>query len=204
MSIRRLRRGCGKSGASLIELIIFIVVVSIAVVGVLMILRTTVAKSSDPAIRKQMVAIAEALLEEVELMPFTYCDPDDANVLTAIGTTTGVTGCALAASVEGPTTSPQALEQRGYPISPNTPWDNVWDYRSLSMTGIKDINSSAIGGLEGYSATVSVADVALNNIPQGTAGSPGAAVLITVIVTAPGGDSIRLDGYRTRYAPNSP
>jgi MSHA pilin protein MshD len=144
-----------------------------------------------------MVAIAESLLEEVQLMSFTYCDPNDANVLTA----TGTAGCALAANAEGPTTSPQALELRG---SPNTPFNNVWDYRALSMTGIQDMTANAIAGLAGYSATVSVADSALGNIPQGTAGAPGAAALITVTVSAPSGDSIRLDGYRTRYAPNSP
>ena len=161
MSIRRLRRGCGKSGASLIELIIFIVVVSIAVVGVLMILRTTVAKSSDPAIRKQMVAIAEALLEEVELMPFTYCDPDDANVLTAIGTTGNARWRRRRRRVE-------SAGVRDARFTRYTPFDNVWDYNAFSMTGIKDITSSAIPGLSGYRASVSVAAAALNTITLAT------------------------------------
>jgi MSHA pilin protein MshD len=194
MSIRRprlCRRACG---LSLIELLVFIVVVSIAVVGVLLILNTTVAKSGDPAVRKQMVAIAESLLEEVELMPFTYCDPDDPNVLTA--TPPSPYGCAN--PIEGTTNPTPTTETRG---SPSNPFDNVWDYNTFNMTGIKDLTgTSTITGLGSYTAAVSVAAVTLSGISAAS----GDAVLITVTVTSPHGDSIKLDGYRTRYAPNSP
>ena len=180
-------------GLSLIELIIFIVVVAIAVTGVLIVLTTTAKSSSDPALRKQMLAIAESLLEEVELMPFTYCDPDDANVLAA----TSTAGCTVASNAEG-AASPQASEARG---SLATPFDNVWDYNGFTMTGITDIsNITVIPGLSGYRAAVSVSAGALNTITSAS----GAAALITVTVTAPNGDSIALGGYRTRYAPNSP
>jgi MSHA pilin protein MshD len=187
MSIRN-RAG----GLSLIELIIFIVVVAIAVTGVLIVLTTTARSSSDPALRKQMLAIAESLLEEVELMPFTYCDPDDANVLTA----TSTAGCTVASNAEG-AASPQASEARG---SLATPFDNVWDYNAFTMNGITDITGISIPSLSGYRASVSVAAAALNTITLAS----GGAVLITVTVTAPNGDSISLSGYRTRYAPNSP
>jgi MSHA pilin protein MshD len=179
-------------GLSLIELIIFIVVVAIAVTGVLIVLTTAARSSSDPAIRKQMLVIAESLLEEVELMPFTYCDPDDTSVLTA----TSTAGCTVASNAEG-ALSPQASEARG---SLATPYDNVWDYNAFSITGITDITGTAIPGLSGYRASVSVAAAALSTITLAS----GDAVLITVTVTAPNGDSIALSGYRTRYAPNSP
>ena len=188
----RIRKAARAGGFSLIELIVFIVVVSIAVAGVLVVLTTTVKSSSDPGIRKQMLAIAEAILEEVQLMPFTFCDPDDANVITA----TSTAGCATASNAEG-ASSPQSGESRG---SLATPYDNVWDYRTFGLTGITDISGTAIAGLGGYSATVAVAAAALGGITSGT----GDSVLITVTVTSPQGDSIRLDGYRTRYAPNSP
>jgi len=57
--------------------------VSIGVAALLLVFNTTLAKSADPMIQKQMLAIAESLLEEVEAKAFTYCDPDDANVTTA-------------------------------------------------------------------------------------------------------------------------
>ena len=64
MSIRR------QTGGTLIELVIAIVIISIAVSTILMALSTSVAQSADPMIRHQAVAIAEAYLEEISLMDF--------------------------------------------------------------------------------------------------------------------------------------
>ncbi|MFA6312356.1 MAG: type II secretion system protein, partial [Sterolibacterium sp.] len=69
-----------QSGLTLVELVMFIVIVSVALAGVLTVLNVTVKSSADPMIAKQMLAIAEALLEEVQAKSFTYCDPNDANV----------------------------------------------------------------------------------------------------------------------------
>lgn len=57
-------------GFSLIELVIFIVIMSVAVVGVLGVMNITTRYSADPMIQKQALAIAESLLEEVELKDF--------------------------------------------------------------------------------------------------------------------------------------
>src|SRR5690348_18467212 len=70
-------------GLSLIEVIVFIVVLGVAFAGMLILYNQVTRSSVDPLVRKQALAIAEALLEEIELMPFTYCDPDDANVTSA-------------------------------------------------------------------------------------------------------------------------
>ena len=64
-------------GFSFIELIIFIVIISIAVAGILMVMNYTTAHSADAQLRKQALAIAESLLEEIELARFTYCQPAD-------------------------------------------------------------------------------------------------------------------------------
>jgi MSHA pilin protein MshD len=52
-------------GLTLIELIIFIVIVTTAVAGILSVMNITVKSSADPMIRKQAMAIAEAVLDEV-------------------------------------------------------------------------------------------------------------------------------------------
>src|SRR3569832_1753377 len=70
-------------GLSLIELLVFIVVVGIAVTGVLSVFSLNARTSADPVVQKQALAIAASLLEEVLAKPYTYCDPDDANVETA-------------------------------------------------------------------------------------------------------------------------
>jgi MSHA pilin protein MshD len=62
-------------GFTLVELIISMVVVSIALGGVLMVMNYTVQRSADPMLQHQALAIAESYLEEVLL--HSYHDPDD-------------------------------------------------------------------------------------------------------------------------------
>lgn len=61
-------------GVTLVELLVSIVIVSIAASGVLGVLSMTTAASADPMIRHQAAAIAEAYLEEIMLKPIS--DPD--------------------------------------------------------------------------------------------------------------------------------
>jgi MSHA pilin protein MshD len=63
-----------QTGTTLIELVIAIVIISIAASAILMVFTTTVGSSADPMIRHQAVAIAEAYLEEIALRSFA--DPD--------------------------------------------------------------------------------------------------------------------------------
>jgi MSHA pilin protein MshD len=181
------RAGVRVHGLSLIELLFFIVVVSAALAGVLQVFTQATASSADPMQRRQALAIAESLLEEVQLMPFTYCDPDDANVETAASSA----DCASSAEAIGP----EAGETRF--AAPQ--FDNVNDYHGYTMAGIVDVTNTAVPGLSGYSASVSVATTALGSISAAS----GDALRITVTVTTPGGATVSLDGYRSRYAPNA-
>lgn len=62
----------GKSGGvTLVELIVFMVIVGVAMAGLFAAFNTLTAGSADPQVRKQMLAIAESLMEEIELKPFT-------------------------------------------------------------------------------------------------------------------------------------
>ena len=54
-----------RHGFTLIELIVFILIVSVSVVGILLVMDTTVKSSADPVVRKQSLAMAEAILDEV-------------------------------------------------------------------------------------------------------------------------------------------
>ena len=54
-------------GISLIELIMFMVIISIAVSGVLLVMNNVASHSADALVRKQALAVAESLLEEIEL-----------------------------------------------------------------------------------------------------------------------------------------
>ena len=63
-----------QTGATLIELVVSIVVISVGLVGVLAVMNRNVSSSGDPMTQHQAVAIAEAYLEEILAKEFT--DPD--------------------------------------------------------------------------------------------------------------------------------
>ena len=199
----RRHRPRAEDGISLIELIVFIVIVGIAVAGVVGALSMATRASADPMIQKQALAVAEALLEEVQLQPFTYCDPDDPQAATAQSAAEGAmgVGCSTGGveAIGAESAAPYGPESR---TSATNPYDNVNDYNSLPiMTGITDITGAPIPGLENYTASVTVANQALGTIPAAS----GEAVLITVTVDGPPGTNTKvvLDGYRVRYAPNA-
>ena len=85
------------SGLSLIELLVFIVVVGVALAGVLAAINVAARGSADPMVRKQALAAAESLLEEIEQQPFTFCDPRDTSAPTA----TSAAGCSLCQLLDG-------------------------------------------------------------------------------------------------------
>lgn len=176
-------RVIGKAaGFTLIELIIFIVIISVGIAGILSVLNLTAQHSADPMIHKQSLSIAEALMEEVSLAKFTYCDPADPNAETA--------------SAGGCTTVPENVG----PEPGNTrPFDNVNDYVTAygvqQPIGITDVNGANIAGLSGYSATIQITQELFGGIAANDS-------LHIVIRVTHGNDTLRLDGFRTRYAPN--
>jgi MSHA pilin protein MshD len=78
-----------------------------------------------------------------------------------------------------------------------TPFDNVNDYNGLAgiTTGI-----TGTAMPPGYSAAISVAQNALG---PGAAAVPAAASLLITVTVSFGGENLTIEGYRTRYAPNS-
>ena len=141
----------GNRGATLVELVMFIVVIATALSTVLGALRLTVGRSADPLVIRQSLAIAESLLQEVMAQPYTANDLDGG--ANAIGPETGETR-----------------------FSTTTPFDHVDDYHGYSETGIVKPDGTAVAGLSGYSASVMVAAQSLDNIPSGE----GLLVTVTV------------------------
>jgi MSHA pilin protein MshD len=193
-----------QAGISLVELVIFIVVVSTGLVGLLSVMNVTNRSSADPLVRKQALAIAESILGEVMLMPFTFCDPDDPNAADATGAsdcTPGLDQDKGGAALGAPTPSGETRYSLTPPIDP---FDNVADYAGFFMNaGIADSTgdgSVPIAGLENYRLQpIEVQRIALGNIA-----ADGTALLVTVTVTDAGGqDRITLQGVRTRYAPQA-
>ena len=59
-----------EQGFTLIELVVSMVVISIAMTGVLMVMNFTTRNSGNPIVRQQALMIAEAYMEEITLKPF--------------------------------------------------------------------------------------------------------------------------------------
>lgn len=183
MSTRRAARGL-----SLLELVVFIVVLGVAFAGMLVIYNQLTRASVDPLVRKQALALASSMLEEIQLRAFTFCDPGDAAVHTA--------------TAPGDCTTPEAIGVEGGET--RVTFDNVSDYHGLQMgSGTADPITTAGGttvdGTADYFVAVTVAQAALAPI--------GAAESLLVTVTArhvPSGATVALQGYRTRYAPRNP
>jgi MSHA pilin protein MshD len=192
-----------QDGVTLIELIVFIVIVSVAVVGVLQALRLHTANSADPLRRKQALMIAEALLEEVQLAKYTFCDPSSADVDSAADSAS----CAV----------PERFGQGGgagiaaEPSGPR-PYDNVNDYVASPNVAsaafdVGDVLSDASGApmaLAGYSARLTIVPEDLGGIASGNTPSDVGDVLRISVAVSYDNQTLVLDGYRTRYAPNSP
>lgn len=181
-------------GFTLIELTVFIVIVSVAVLGVLRVISFTTANSADPQLRKQALVLAESMLEEVQLARYTFCNPIQD---PAVETATSAAGCTVPQNVS----AAQPATGR--------PYYNVTDYVRAFNTPLEYKKDAAdIAFPTGYTVTVAVA-------PEAALGPAGAriapadatpanlnALRITVVVTYGGNQAITLVGYRTRYAPN--
>ncbi|KQQ86422.1 type II secretion system protein [Massilia sp. Leaf139] len=185
-----------QTGVTLVELIMFIVIISVALAGIIQVMRFTTANSADPLRRKQALMIAEALLEEVRQADFTYCDPRSANADEAVNTA----ACTLkeAWGNEGPAGTVFVR-----------PFDNVNDYVTASGTAATPFGSGASGlvdalgrsmNLADYSATVAITPDKLGEINAGTS-ADSEALRIRIEVSYAGDDPVVLDGYRARYLP---
>lgn len=145
-----------QAGFTLVELIFFIVVVAVGMAGILMVMDTSVKSSADPLVRKQTVAIAESLLEEILLKE--YANP-----------TGGYTGATL---------PPAANSSRAQ-------FDDIGDYAGYTTTGgMKDMAGNVIAGLEAYNVSaVTVSAVTLSGFAARqitvTVSGPGGSLSLT-------------------------
>jgi MSHA pilin protein MshD len=170
-------------GFTLIEVIIFIVVVAAGLAGILTVSNTVVKSSADPMVHKQAVAIAESLLEEILLK--AYCDP------STVDNTTVPPAC----GVQGAHTLGTDADRK--------PYDKVMDYNTYKTTnGVLDYSTNTpTPSLARYNITPAVVVDCVVNVGD-SAGAPctdSTFRRIVVSVTDPQNNVIRLTGYRGNY-----
>lgn len=171
-------------GTTLIELIMFIVIVSVAVAGILTVLNLTVRHSADPIVQKQAQALAEGLLEEVQLGLFAYCDGADPQVYYA----RNATDCGVVDS----------FWRETVPATEARPYDTVKDYASAvnSATTIDATDiSGSINAPSGYNATVELREMALGGVAAAD------SLRIIVRISSSGTVMATAEGFRLRTIP---
>lgn len=125
-------------GFTLLELIVAMVVISVGLAGLLMAFNVAMRHSADPVANKQMLAVAEGLIDEILLKPHA------------------VNGVALANS---PVSCGSAGAERG-------DFDDVRDYHAYETSGVCDIDGAAVAGLAAYRVRVDVLSGSWQSIPD--------------------------------------
>lgn len=172
-------------GVTLIELLVFIVIVGIAASTIVSVMGNLGRQSAAILPDKQAQTIAAALMEEVMAQPYTFCDPND----PAAATATSPAACGQPEAM-----GPEPGETRGGA----QPFDNVNDYAGYGPAPITLPDASAVANLPGYTAQVAV------QAAGAIAGVPATDTLqVTVTVTPPNAQPVRLRAVRIRSAPTT-
>ena len=125
------------AGVTLIELLVFIMIVGVALGGVLTSLNVANRASADPLRPKQALAIAEAMLSEV--MAKGYCDPD------ATGTDYATTP---------PTCGRNVIESK------RKNYDAIDDYNGFHLDNATSLTGDHV--INGYAVDIAVTEARLN------------------------------------------
>ncbi|NHZ92614.1 type II secretion system protein [Massilia sp. CCM 8733] len=186
-------------GISFVELIIFMVIIGVGLAGILNAMNLTTRTSADPLVRKQALMLAEGLMEEVQLARFTFCDATDARVEEAKAAAIGVDNCA------------SLVENAGNEAGGTRPFDNVNDYVAAYGTPTQAfLNAGKLSDAAGQEIALPGYTVMLSVSPTGGLGPAGRqvpqteALAIRIAVFFNNVETVVLEGYRVRYAPNSP
>lgn len=129
-----------QAGLTLIELVVFIVIVSIGVAGILLVMNTAVKSSADPVLRTQAVAMADAIMEEV--LAKNYANPPGGF------TETDFTSCS------GRLQYDDVSDYNCFSGSPAT----------AVINGASTLGAASIAALASYAATVNVTPVTVNGV----------------------------------------
>jgi MSHA pilin protein MshD len=125
-----------QQGFSLVEVILFMVVVSVALISLVQAFNLANVGSADPVLRRQSLAIAQGLLDEISFKDFE----------NPAGGYSGTAG------------DPNEFERSQF--------DDLMDYHGFEQTGIRTLDNTLVTGLENYAVSVEVADDTINTDPS--------------------------------------
>ncbi len=174
-----------RGGFSLLELLVFIVIVSIALLGLVGLFASNVRGSADVLLRQQAIEVAHAYMEMVKHRKWNHATPVGGGcVNTGSGYCPG-----------GPAAVAIGNDGQARPS-----YDDIDDYNGINeapMTLAPGGNLVPVPGLSNYRVQVSVSQPAAGSALSGVPAADQR--LITVTVTAPDGQRIVLNGFRVNF-----
>lgn len=176
-------------GATLIELVATIAVLSVAVAGLILAVASVTGRSADPMLQVQASAIAQAHLEEVLLKSF--CDPDydaDGDPATPLDCPSDCTApvCGACRGFGAGTEASRDL------------YDDICDYDGLATAGAFDQTGAPIAGLGAYAVRIDVVDAGATL--DALDGGAGQTARIDVTVSHPAMERpVQLSAYRANF-----
>lgn len=175
-----LQRSARSRGVTLVEMVIFIMIISLSVAGILIVMTATTQRSADPMVQQQALLIAESYLEEI--LHKRFRDPGPGGAAATICPAPEIAGRAA--------------------------FDNVCDYHNLNdNAGVVDQLGGAVAGLTAYNVSVTVTGITGDATALGPTTSQvtntGALRVLRVDVEVTNDNvpdfQVRLTGYRTNY-----
>jgi MSHA pilin protein MshD len=172
---------------TLVEMVIAIVIISIAAVALLQGLGFQTVRNVDPMIQSQAQALAKQYLEEA--MSRSFFDPaTDPRVFPSVNQATAVSSASDTTSSTADATNRIAF-------------NNVFEFNSYDQP-VQEPDGTPITELSGFQIEIEVdnsAGLTLGTFSNPAATCPPMVMQITVTVTDPRGQSTVLTGYRTSY-----
>lgn len=160
---------------TLIELVVAIMIIGVGLAGLMATFTNVVKGSSEPLIRKQMLAIAEQMMEEITMKQFIGTAPV-ASATCARDTWIGL------------------QDYSGYDSSKA----NCLSTGSAGTSIVYEVTGSSINDLNGYAVVVELTQPALTSTAGGSV--PAANVIRIKVTVTHGSDTLELLGWRTNYA----
>lgn len=182
---RRYGRLRFQQGVTLIELVISIVILSIAMVAVMNSFSVTMKHSADPLWRNKTLKLAQLYLDEILAKNYDHSTP--------VGGVPLVASPSCTATYLGPDSPGGTLETRAV-------FNDVDDYDQYGITDPDDARPTSLTGAldssySSYSVTVSV------ECDGGTVAASGAshAKKVTVSITPPGQSTMTFAAYKGNF-----
>ncbi|KXS51629.1 type IV pilus modification PilV family protein [Marinobacter persicus] len=172
-----LARGCARqAGATLVELVMTIVIISIAIAGVVGAFALIAGRSADPLNQSRAVALSQLYMDEI--LAQKYAD-----------------GSPLGGGEAGSSSEADCGNIGSDDTETRATYDDVDDYDELSSAAPENNEEAPLTGYSGFSVSVSVVcagtDVGFANDYE--------AKRIDITITDPSGNNYLFSGYRGNF-----